>query len=72
MTASGGSEVSNEGTISSDELELTASGSERLTTHFRVDADSPALLHAEVGFTGQRIAERIASAVLEPELDAVA
>ena len=34
---------------------------DRYVTH-----GAPALLHEEVGFTGQRIAERIAAAVLEP------
>ena len=34
---------------------------DRYVTHGK-----PALLHSEVGFTGERIAERIESAVMDP------
>jgi 1-deoxy-D-xylulose-5-phosphate synthase len=40
---------------------------DRYVTH-----GSPALLHAEVGFTGERIAERIEQAVLDPRQSALA
>ena len=38
---------------------------DRYVTHGK-----PALLHEEVGFTGKRIAERVAAAISDPGLDA--